>query len=628
MCGICGIIGDKKENFMKENIDKMVNSMHHRGPDDKDIFIDKNMALGSSRLRIIDLNCGAQPFLNEDKTIILVANGEIYNFQDLRELLLSKGHVLKTYNDLEVIPHLYEEYGLKFLNILKGMFSLALWDKSKGDLIIAKDRFGIKPLHYASIGGIFIFGSEIKSLLSFPGINKSIDLSALNNYLMLDYIPSPRSIFKNIRKLPPAHYLIYKNKSISLKRYWTLRFQDTKNIYTKRRNFKQLSELLDRSIGNHLVSDVPIGVFLSGGLDSSYMLSRVKQFYPSKVKTFSIGFAEPSFDESKYSKSVAAFLGTEHRHKYVGVKDVVEALSHISDCLDEPLGDGSLLPTYLLSNFSRKNVTVALSGDGGDEIFAGYPTYVAHRLMKLYMAIPRYMRRNLIEKIILRLPVSDDNFSFDFCAKRFVEGAYEPDIMERHVAWMGSFNRNSRNQLLKGHFKDYVNERDYGNISSAFIQNNDIDELSALQYFDINTYLAEDLLVKADRVSMMNSQEIRVPYLDHELVEFVINLPLDLKMRYFRGKYILREKAAECLPRHIINRPKKGFGMPVSQWIKQGLKQYILDMLSESRIRREGFFNYEYIKTILDDHFKNKVDNRKRIWTLFMFELWYQKYMG
>lgn len=604
----------------------MIKVLTHRGPDDTGVFIENDVALGIARLSIIDLAGGHQPIHNEDKTIWLVCNGEIYNFMELREYLSKKGHIFYTKTDTEVIVHLYEEYGYDCLNKLNGMFAFAIFDQKKKELFIARDRFGIKPLYYSEDSGQLIFASEIKSILQFPDFKRELDLAALDQYLTFEYVPAPRSIFKNIKKLPAAHYLTFKDKNITISKYWDIDFSQRQVLVDEAEAKEKLAQLLNTVIKRHLISDVPLGIFLSGGIDSSTITALSSKLSNNRIKTFSIGFKEDSFDESNYALKVSGLYNTEHYHHIFGVNDLLSIIPKAMYYLDEPLADASFFPTYLLSNFARQNVTVALSGEGGDEIFAGYPTYQAHKLARFYKYIPAYIRNNIINKFINRLPVSTDNFSLDFKVKRFVS-SLGADAALRHIYWMGSFNFQDKIKLYSPSLMEVLMaDNVHDTLSSYLVYSKNYCELDLFQYLDIKTYLQDDLLVKADRASMANSLEIRVPYLDHELVEFVFSLPPQLRLKNLNTKYILKKTARDFLPQEIIKRRKKGFGAPIASWIKNDFKEVILDTLGKDKIKKEGFFNYAYIAELLKEHFENKTDNRKKIWTLFMFELWLKEY--
>jgi len=630
MCGICGIFGNFDDRVISEkNIMEMLRSIYHRGPDDQGFFKDRDIMLGVTRLSVIDLKSGRQPMTNEDKTVWIAFNGEIYNFLELRKSLEKKGHIFNTESDTEVILHLYEDYGVDCVNRLNGMFAFCIWDKKKSRIILARDRFGMKPLYYTMMNNHIVFASELKAILCFPKIEKKIDVFALDNYLSSEYIPSPKTIFKNICKLPAAHVLVYKDGNARIKRYWTLEVKNNIRITDESSAKEALLGSMRKSIERHLISDVSLGVYLSGGIDSSSIVALAKEVSPNRLKTFSIGFKEDSFDESKYSKRISELFDTEHRHRFFSANDIVRTLPEVIQMLDEPLADGSIFPTYMLSKFSKEYVTVALSGDGGDEIFAGYPTYQAHAFMKFYKKVPFYIRKKIIEKLINKIPTNYRNFSFDFVAKRFISGSNIDHPIDRHIIWMGAFDEDSKDCLYRGSLKNELADTGSGNLQMDRLFNlgQEPDDLTLLQKFDINSYLENDILVKTDRASMINSQEVRLPYLDHELVSLVFSLPSHLRLRGFRTKYILKQSMKKYLPGDIINRKKKGFGIPIALWIKSRLRDYVFDMLDASNIKKQGLFDHKYIKRLLDDHLTNKVDNRKKIWTLFMFEAWYSQHM-
>jgi len=625
MCGICGFRNhDLNKDEATQTLHRMCQTIHHRGPDELGTYLDKETALGMRRLSIIDLNTGQQPIANEDKTIWVIANGEIYNFQELRKELQEKGHLFKTGSDCEVLVHLYEEKGINCLDQLNGMFAFALWDKSKKRLFLARDRIGIKPLYFARLKNTVIFGSEIKAILQYPGFQRNINPQALNLYLTYEYIPSPETIFQSIQKLPPGHFLLVDEKDkVHIKQYWDFEYRSKIHLPNEREYQEALLEKLKQSVQQRLISDVPLGTFLSGGIDSSLIAALMKNLDQGRVDSFNIGFFEKSFDESSFAKTAADHIKTNHRHQIFDTKTLLNTLPQVAENLDEPLGDASILPTYLLCQFCRRHVTVALSGDGGDELFAGYYTYQAHRLAKLYALIPRLIRRGIIEKIIPRLPVSTDNFSFDFRAKKFISGINYPYGIRNYI-WLGSFSPEEKISLWQPDFQQTLKGHDEFSIIRHYLDSAPVENwLDAVLYLDMKLYLQEDLLVKVDRASMANSLEVRVPFLDHEFVNFATRLPSHLKLRRLQTKYILKQSARELLPSQIINRPKKGFGIPVAKWINADLKSVFAETFAEDTIRAQGIFNPDFIQGLLQDHWNGLVDNRKKLWTLFMFQMWF-----
>jgi asparagine synthase (glutamine-hydrolysing) len=620
MCGICGVAGGEAAAG-RELVQRMCSSLVHRGPDDEGSLHVDGVTLGMRRLSIIDLEGGHQPMPNEDSTVWAVHNGEIYNHLELRELLGAGGHSFNTQSDTEVLVHGYEQWGGEGLvERLNGMFAFAVLDRRSGTLFLARDRMGIKPLHYAIDGKRLVFASELKALLRDSALRREIDPVALDQYLAYEFVPSPRSIIQGINKLPPAHTLTWSvaDGTHRLRRYWTpeLGVGDEPRRRSLDEECEELRTVLRESVRKELISDVPLGVFLSGGIDSSAVTAMMTQL-GGDVKSFSVGFADRSFDESSHARRVARHLGTEHRELTLEPHMLLDLIPQLPALLDEPLGDASIIPTYLLSAFTRQHVKVALGGDGGDELFAGYPTLQAHRLAAYYMRAPRVLREGLVEPVVRRLPVSRGNVSFDFRAKRFVSGAAYP-IAERHQRWMGSFNAQERELLLT---KVVRHEVEDGEAVYA-------DPLNQVLMMDMRLYLENDILVKLDRASMMASLEGRVPLLNNDFVEYATRLPLKMKLRGLRSKFLLRRALRGLLPDAILNRPKKGFGIPVAHWFRGPLKEQMLSVLSPERIARKGLFDPKVVAGLIADHLDGRRDNRKQLWTLFAFELWHDGYMS
>jgi asparagine synthase (glutamine-hydrolysing) len=628
MCGICGVAGGDPARG-QELVRVMSNAMTHRGPDDEGFEHAGGVTLGSRRLSIIDIEGGHQPIHNEDSKVWVVQNGEIYNHPDLREQLLAAGHTFYTNADTEALVHAYEEWGLDMVDHLNGMFAFAILDLRRGLVMVARDRMGIKPLHYAIDGGRLVFASELKALLCDPALRKGVDPAALDEYLALEFVPSPRSIIKGIKKLEPAHVLVWSlaNSSARIRRYWT----PTLAPAVRSRDFdldarsEQLRAVLQESVRKELISDVPIGVFLSGGIDSSAVAAMMARL-GGDVKSFSVGFAERSFDESRYAREVARHLGTDHRELTLEPSMLLDLIPRLPTLLDEPLGDASIIPTYLLSAFTRRHVKVALGGDGGDELFAGYPTLAAHRLAGYYMKAPSAVRRALLEPMVRRLPVSHDNLSFDFRAKRFVSGAPYP-VVERHARWMGSFNAEERTAVLAPELLEGLAGLPPAPIGGLQLNGDEPgDPLNQVLLMDMRLYLENDILVKLDRASMMASLEGRVPLLNNDFVEYATRLPLNLKLRGLRSKFLFKRALRGILPAHILNRRKKGFGIPVAHWFRGPLREQMQSVLAPDRLRREGLFSPEAVGKLMAEHLGGTRDNRKQLWTLFVFELWYEGY--
>src|SRR6266446_3883374 len=629
MCGICGVAGsDPSES--KDLVGRMCDSMVHRGPDDEGGIQLDGVTLGSRRLSIIDLEGGHQPIHNEDSTVWVIQNGEIYNHLELRKLLVSAGHKFSTQSDTEVLAHGYEEWGESMVERLNGMFAFAVLDRRRRRVLLARDRMGIKPLHYAVDGKRLVFASELKCLLCDPALRRDIDPVALDEYLALEYLPSPRSIVRGISKLPPAHTLEWWLGSgiHRLHRYWTPTLgeegADSRRPRLEER-CEELRAVLRESVRKELISDVPLGVFLSGGIDSSAVTAMMSQL-GGDVKSFSVGFAERSFDESRYARQVAKHLGTDHHELTLEPSMLLDLIPQLPTLLDEPIGDASIIPAYLLSAFTRRHVKVALGGDGGDELFAGYPTLQAHRLAGYYNRVPRLLREGLIEPVVGRLPVSRANLSFDFRAKRFVSGAGHP-VHERHRRWMGSFTAEERTALLSSDVRDRLAAG--GHVKLSELDGAELrDPINQVLLMDMRLYLENDILVKLDRASMMASLEGRVPLLNNDFVEYATRLPLTMKLRGLRSKFLLKRALRGLLPDSILNRPKKGFGIPVADWFRGPLKEQMLSVLSPERIARKGFFDGPAVAALVGDHLSGRRDNRKQLWTLFVFELWHDGYVS
>jgi asparagine synthase (glutamine-hydrolysing) len=603
----------------------MAAALAHRGPDDEGFYYRGPVVLGMRRLSIIDVAGGHQPIGNEDGSIWVVFNGEIYNFAGLREDLIARGHRFKTQTDTEVIVHLYEEAGDDLVDHLNGMFAFAVWDEGRQRLLLARDRMGEKPLYYSDLPDKgFVFASELKALLVHPRVEREIDTLALRKYLSYEFVPSPYSIVAGVWKLPPAHRLVWeRGKSWRSERYWSLNYSVPKLRTKPAEAAEEIAYRLGEAVRSRLVSDVPLGVLLSGGVDSSSVAALSKEVADERVKTFSIGFEDRSFDESSYAGEVARYLGTDHHEKTLTENELLSVFEEIPQLLDEPLGDGSFIPTYLLSKFAREHVKVALGGDGGDELFAGYPTYVAHEIAGYYLGLPLALREWLIEPAVQRLPVSFANLSFDFRAKRFVRGAMLRPGM-RHTVWMGSFDPEQQQRLLApGLLEMCPDEEVYEEVREFDSANGSKGEdfIEGLMRLDATHYLSEGVLVKVDRASMAASLEVRAPFLDHTFVEYVARLPVNLKLKGLTTKYILRKAMRARLPRRIMSRKKKGFGMPVGKWLRGELKSVVHDVLSPDRLKRHGLFNVSYVQQLIGEHETGYADNRKQLWTLLMFEM-------
>lgn len=634
MCGIAGWANldvHKPPMFGDEVLlQSMCDAIWHRGPDSEGIWLGTGVALGMRRLSIIDLSTGDQPVWNEDKTVVVVMNGEIYNYREIRKDLESRGHKFIGKSDTEILPHLYEELGEAFLDVLNGMFAIALWDIKLNKLILARDRFGEKPLYYGTFGDKLIFGSELKALLSHPDVNPKLNLEALRQYLSFDYVPAPFTIFEGINKLPAGHRLVWENDKIKTIRYWSLTFKKPDHKPKIQEATEHLQDLISDSVKHRLISDVPLGILLSGGVDSSAVAAFAQKHSSTKIKTFSIGFEEASFDESKYAREVAEHLGTEHYEEKLSVNTASDLIKDIGKWLDEPMSDPSIIPTYLLSKFVREHVTVALGGDGGDEIFAGYPMYYGLKMAKAYSAIPKFVRSALIEPAIRHLPVSDKNLAFDYKAKRFVDASHYKNIVTRHHAWFGSFRPEEQFDLLSESVK-YVTKTSYDVYAGAkrlLMECDAESELEQMQFIDMNYYLAEDILTKVDRASMAVSLEVRAPFLDHKIAQFAANLPPEFKLKGKNGKFILKKAVEDMLPSSVTKRAKKGFGIPIAQWLKGRLNYLMKELLEPSRLIRQDLFDFEYVQKLIREHEQGIFSHHKQLWTLLVFQLWYDNFLN
>lgn len=620
MCGVAGYWGEGDELILNG----MIDALAHRGPDDKGVYLAEKVGLAQRRLSIMDLSsAGHQPMSNEDDTVWIVFNGEIYNFLELKESL-SQSHVFKSATDTEVIIHLYEEIGEQVFEKIHGMFAIAIYDLKKNKLILARDRMGKKPLYWGNHGGTFLFGSELKALIKHPQFKKEIDLSALDKYFLYENIPTPHCIFKNTFKLEPGTYLSWDGEKINKQVFWRPTFTPKNKSFNQ--SLVKLDETLAKAVSDRLVADVPVGIFLSGGLDSSLVSYYAAKFSSRKIKTFSIGFKEKTFDESDYARQVAKYLDTEHHEKILTAKDCVDLVPKVAKLIDEPMADASIIPTFLLSQFTKEHVTVALGGDGGDELFCGYDTFTAHRLAAIYGRIPRFVRR-IFEWFALRLPTSFANMSFDFKIKKFIEGFYGPKKY-RNQRWLGPFNRADRKKLFKPEvWQVFESANEFADIDRYHAEADSTDFYDRLGLEYERLYMMDQILVKVDRASMFNSLEVRAPLLDTRVVDLANHLPVSFKFKGLEKKYILKKLMTGKLPSEIIYRKKKGFGMPIGEWIRGDLKNLVLETLGRKSLSEINLFNIDYVEYLVDQHMSGQKDNRKQIWTLLMFALWWKNWM-
>ncbi|MFA6536521.1 MAG: asparagine synthase (glutamine-hydrolyzing) [Candidatus Paceibacterota bacterium] len=624
MCGITGFYGQGS----KADLQAMNDTLIHRGPDSEGLYFENGkIGLGFRRLAIIDVRGGNQPIWNETKDVAVIFNGEIYNFQDLRNDL-EKRHRFVTKTDTEVIIHLYEEVGEKCFERLNGMFAIAVYDLKKNKLVIARDRFGKKPLYYAEREGTVIFGSELKALLKHPLIrNPKLDATSLNLYLTHEFVPSPRTIYQNIFKVEPGTAISFDRSGKWELQFYFLKYNKDEPRLSETEYLEKLDFLLGDAVKKRLVSDVSLGIFLSGGLDSGAVAHYAMKFGSQQARTFSIGFDDKSFDESEWSSLTADYLGTLHQNKNFSAKEMQDLIPQVAKLIDEPVSDAALFPNYLLSKFARENVTVALAGDGGDEIFFGYPTFQSAKISDWFRKIPESLRRSLLEPTVGLLPTSFNNITLDYKLKRFFTGLHYPKKYEQLI-WVGSFTPEEKRGLLH---EDFLSQIEPGSEFSFVDKYRDpikgAGELDQVGDFYLRTYLADGVLAIKDRASMMASLELRAPFLDYRLVDFAASLPTDLKMKGFNTKYLLKKLMEGKLPDEVVYRPKKGFGIPIAKWLRGELKDFMLETLSEESINEGKIFNYSFIKKLIDDHLSGKKDNRKLLWTLLVFELWRKEWL-
>jgi asparagine synthase (glutamine-hydrolysing) len=635
MCGICGKISLNGPSVDPDLLGRMTGLLAHRGPDGEGIYTHQgrrlSAGLGHRRLSIIDLSdAGRQPMASEDGTLWIVFNGEIYNFLQLREELERKGHRFKSRTDTEVILHLYEEDGPASLSKLRGMFAFALWDEGAETLLVARDRVGIKPLVYYWDGRTFLFASELKSILLDPSVTKEVDWNAAELYLTLNYIPAPHTIFKNIRKLWPGHFLILRDGTLREEAYWDIdrhRTDASRNALDSRQLKKELFTALDASVRSHLVSDVPVGAFLSGGIDSSVIVGLMSRNTSRPVSTFSIGYKDmPLFDETRYARDVAALNRTDHHEILLSANDILSAIPDVLDSFDEPFADSSAIPSFVVSRETARHVKVALSGDGGDELFAGYRMYSGEYWHSLYRRIPEMTRRCLIEPILLRIPDSRDSLPADYARriKKFLRGARN-DFGDRYLAWNEILTKDQRASLL---LCLPPGTPDPGRHSlGRRLDEFHGDSINRMLYADFKESLPGDMLYKVDAMSMLNSLEVRVPLLDHLVCELAFSFPGHVKMKRGRGKLIFVETFKPILPPSLHRRPKWGFEIPIGKWLKGDLNYLIHEYLSRDRIQRQGIFHFDVIRGMVENLMSRRADTSWQLWNLIVFQNWYDRHM-
>ena len=625
MCGIAGFVGQGD----RDRLEAMVSTLTHRGPDDEGLWVGPDVGLGMRRLAIIDLAGGRQPMLNEDDTLHLVLNGEIYNFRELREDLIRRGHRFRTRSDTEVILHLYEEVGEDCVTWLRGMFAFALWDAPRRILLLARDRMGKKPLYYWHRGGLFLFASEIKALLCHPAVPRDLDWEAFHHYLAFGYTPADRSIFAGIVKLPPGHAATLQNGALTSRRYWAL--PDGKSLAASRLSVGEVAARvrheLREAVRLRLESDVPLGVFLSGGIDSSVVVASMREVTGQRIATFSIGFgrAASSFDELPYARMVARRFETDHTEEVLEPK-VADLLPTIVHHFDEPFGDSSAIPTFVVAQATARHVKVVLSGIGGDETFAGYPRYLGLRLSERYARLPRWLR-SIPGAVVPRLiPETEASRNWGDWARRFVNGGDRP-LPDRYLGWTRFFDEADLMRLAT----PALRERWQANVEAAqraaFADHAYNDPVDGAFRIDLSTYLPDDLLVMADRMSMAHSLELRAPFCDHLVVEESLRIPPRMKIPGFRLKGLLKTAFADVLPPQVLSHRKQGFMIPLGRWLRTDLRDMMADLLSPGRVRGRGLFQPDAVETLTREHLSGGRSHSDRLWTLMMVELWMRDYL-
>jgi asparagine synthase (glutamine-hydrolysing) len=622
MCGIAGFADiDSRARTLETDRTRlagMCNVMRHRGPDDDGFLVAPGIGLGMRRLSIIDLAGGHQPIHNEDRTVSVVFNGEIYNYRELRDTLEAAGHRFSTSSDTETIVHGYEEWGEDVFSHLRGMFGIALWDTRTGTLLLARDRTGIKPLYYAEAAGRLFFGSEAKCILANPEVDRELDPAALDHYLAYLYTPRDRAIFRGMRKLPAGHLLRLQGGRIHVKRYWEYPV-DRVFEGSERDALDQLEEILGAAVRSHMVSDVPLGAFLSGGIDSSIVVALMAKASNRPVQTFSIGFEEAPHNELPHARAIAAHLGTEH-HEFVVRPDALSILDRVIWHFDEPFADSSAIPTWYVSEMARRHVTVVLSGDGGDELFGGYDRYLPHPRVASFDRLAPGVGRAFAAMTWRGLPHGVRGKNFLRHVARDPQGRFLDSVTFYHA--------DERRALLSPEAQRTLGDWDTETYFRApFERMGHLPYEAQMMAFDFETYLPEDCLTKVDRMSMAHSIESRVPLLDHLVVEFAASIPASLKIQGSRRKHLLKELAFRLVPRELLDRPKHGFSVPIGSWFRDSMRETFGDVIGSAVTRQRGYFNQAFVQRVLDEHLAGTRDHSLRLWQLLVFELWQRQYV-
>ncbi len=626
MCGICGKLNFDGSPVETRLIESMTSVLQHRGPDDYGVFLKDNIGLGHRRLSIIDLSeRGKQPMPNEDESIWVVFNGEVYNFPDLRKVLVSKGHQFRSNTDTETLIHLYEEYDINCLHYLRGMYAFAIWDDRRKRLFLARDRVGKKPLYYYKDDKRFIFASEIKAILKDRQIERQPDILAIHHYLTYQFVPSPFTAFKGIKKLPPAHYLLIQDGKVVVKDYWNITYNhkinEPKNVI-----IDDLKEKLKEAVKIRLISDVPLGAFLSGGIDSSVIVFLMSRLMREPVKTFSVGFEDDQYNELPYARTIADKYGTDHR-EFILRPNAVEVLPKIVWHYNEPFADASAIPIYYISKVAKEYIKVVLNGDGGDELFAGYDRYLISSIANRLEVIFRPFLAKVMFRLIRKIPQGIGRYNLIWILKRFLQG-YETPPEIRHSTWLCSFDNETKNRLYTDEFLHETKENNSLDLLRALFNNAEANSfLEKMLYSDFKMYLPDDLLTKVDVASMANSIEVRSPFLDHEFVEFMASVPAEFKLKGFSLKYLLKEAFRSELPDAILYRKKMGFAVPLDRWFRGELKDFMRDILLSHRALQRGYFRRDFIENMIKEHLENRWNWQYQIYNLLMLELWHREFI-
>ena len=628
MCGICGLIyTDRQRQVDVHLLNGMNDSIRHRGPDDAGVYTDVSVGIAMRRLSIIDVAGGHQPMSNEDGTVHIVYNGETYNYKALRDELIGLGHTFRTNSDTETVLHAYEAFGRQCVNRLNGMFAFAIWDSRTRRLFIARDRLGIKPLYYDFSPDRLVFGSEIKPLLASREIDTTIDFKGLQYYLTYLYSPAGTTIYENVRKLPAGHTLTWQEGQITIEPYWDLSYEEDSSL-TEPEALERLEELLTDAVGIRLMSEVPLGAFLSGGIDSSCVVAFMMKALDRPVETFSIGFpGEGPFNELNDARTAATHLKTAH-HEMVVEPDAVGLMPEIVEYLDEPLGDSSIVPSYLLSQFAREHVTVALAGDGGDELFAGYDRYKPAQASLRYGMLPAFLRKGVIAPMLQLMPEVEQKDSY-LARLRRIMGDLDRGYQATFLRWITNFNRNTVARLCTPALQETFKANDPYDVAMNYLTA-DAEKtapLNQLLRFESKAYLPDDLLMKVDRMSMAHSLEVRVPLIDYRLVEFAATLPVHMKLKGFNTKYLLKKLGMRYLPDEIVHKKKQGFVPPLRDWLRGPLGDFARDILLDQTARARGFFVAEQVGAMLDDHRSGQRSFHHQIWVLLAFEMWCRRFL-